>query len=227
MKLRHRLRQSPVLVGLVARLAYGWLRLCNRTTRWQIFGRDSLDAALSEGPVIVVLWHEHLMTALLHWRGTGKPLMSLHDTSPIGRVAGAMEALAGLIPVAMSAKASNLAMSRRIRRAVQDGVSVGLTGDGPEGPRREMKTAPLDWARATGVPVFLYASAMRRQRRLDTWDRMILPLPFTRGVAVFERWDVSLPRRGAPDELDALRQKLEAAVSAQVARVERALTERT
>jgi len=202
----------------------GWLRLCHATTRWDIVGRDVLIEALEQGPVIIVLWHEHLMMGSMHWTPTGHPLMSLHDTSPIGKIAGAMEARTGLIPVAMSSKTSNLAMSRRIKREVQNGVSVGITADGPEGPARVVKTAPLDWARATGVPVFVYANAMTRHRRLGTWDRMVLPLPFTRGVGVFAHWDAVVPRRGTAEEMESLRRDLDRALTGVADQAEARLT---
>ncbi len=209
MALRHRLRSSPMLIGAMARLFAGWIRFCQVTTRWTAVRTDDLTMALQNGPVIVVLWHEHLMMAMPHWSKTGAPMMSLHDTSPIGRVAGAMEARFGFVPIAMSGKESNIAMSRLIKRNIASGISIGITGDGPEGPRRICKTAPLDWARATGAPVFLYSAEMSRCKRLQTWDKMVFPLPFGRGSYGFTRLEKQISRRATAEEVERFRLDLQ------------------
>ena len=218
MNLRKRLESSDFLAGLLGRLVAGYLRLCNRTTRWTHVGHDELQAALAQGPVVLVLWHEFSLMAPVHWPLKHGQLSSLRDTSPIGMVSGAVQARFGLDPMAMSAKMSNRAASREILRRVQAGKSIGLTGDGPLGPVHVVKDAALDWARATGCPVFVYAYTVKRHRRLKTWDNMILPMPFTRGVSVYQRWTVQVPRRADDAALALLRADLKTALDAASAR---------
>jgi hypothetical protein len=212
--LRRRLARSPLLTGALARLIAGYLRLCRASSRWQVDGTEDLRAALAEGPVIVLIWHECTLMAPLDWARIGAPLSSLRDTSPVGQVSGAVQARFGLSPAAMAGGASNRAASRDILRRFGRGVSIGLTGDGPTGPARVLKPAALDWARVTGAPVFLYAFAARRHRRLSTWDRMILPLPFTTGLSAYRRWPGALPRHATPAGQAALTLDLAAALTA-------------
>jgi lysophospholipid acyltransferase (LPLAT)-like uncharacterized protein len=84
---------------------------------------------------------------------------------------------------------SNIATSRIVLRRVRDGVCIGLAADGPQGPNGQMKDAPLEWARVMKRPIYGYAFSVKRHKILGSWDKMILPLPFTRGIAVFERFD--------------------------------------
>ena len=218
MNLRKRLESSDFLAGVLGRLVAGYLRLCNRTTRWTHLGHDELQAALAQGPVVLVLWHEFSLMAPVHWPVKHGQLSSLRDTSPIGMVSGTVQARFGLDPMAMSAKMSNRAASREILRRVQQGKSIGLTGDGPLGPVHVVKDAALDWARATGCPVFVYAYTVKRHRRLKTWDNMVLPMPFTRGVSVYQRWTVQVPRRADDAALALLRADLKTALDAASAR---------
>ena len=212
MTLRQRIEQSELLAGVLGRLVAGYLRLCNRTTRWTRIGQDDLHAALAQGPVVLVLWHEFSLMAPVHWPVKHGQLSSLRDTSPIGMVSGAVQSRFGLDPMAMSAKMSNRAASREILRRVQAGKSIGLTGDGPLGPVHVVKDAAIDWARATGCPVFVYAYATLRHWRLKTWDNMVLPLPFTRGVSVYQRWDTDVPRRADEAALAGFRADLKQAL---------------
>ena len=211
--LRKRIEGSALLTALLGRLIAGYLRLCHRTTRWTDIGQVELRAALAHGPVVVVLWHEFSLLAPMHWPLQHGQLSSLHDTSPAGMVSGAVQARFGLDPIAMSARMSNIAASRGILRRVRQGKSIGLTGDGPVGPVNVVNDAALDWARSTGCPVFVYAYATQRHRRLNAWDRMILPLPFTRGVSVFRRWDSDVPRRADAVAMAALRAALTQALN--------------
>lgn len=212
MSFRKRLESSDFLAALLGRLVAGYLRLCNATTHWTKVGHQDLQVALAQGPVVLVLWHEFSLMAPVHWPVKHGQLSSLRDTSPIGMVSGAVQARFGLDPMAMSAKMSNRAASREILRRVQQGKSIGLTGDGPLGPVHVVKDAALDWARATGCPVFVYAYATRRHKILKTWDRMVLPLPFTRGVSVYHRWQTMVPRRADDAAMAGLRADLKQAL---------------
>lgn len=195
MSLRRRIEQSQRLAFLLAWLAGGYLALCNRTTRWQVAGSDDLRAALAQGPVLLVMWHSRSVMAALHWPVADGPLTSLYDASPIGRVSGALQRRVGLQSMQMSRKTTNLAASRIVLKRVGEGVSIGMTADGPLGPAGQVKDAPLEWARITGVPVFCYAFATTRGRRLNSWDRMLVPRLFGRGAVVFARFEQTVPRK--------------------------------
>ena len=212
MKWRRRIEQSHLLAAILGRMIAGYLRLCNATTRWTKVGHEDLQAALAQGPVVLVLWHEFSLMAPAHWPVKHGQLSSLRDMSPIGMVSGVVQSRFGLDPMAMSAKMSNRSASREILRRVQQGKSIGLTGDGPLGPVHMVKDAALDWARATGCPVFVYAYATRRHKLLKTWDTMILPLPFTQGVSVYLRWQAEVPRRAHDAAMAGLRADLQLAL---------------
>lgn len=213
-KLRKRLENSALLTGMVAGMMSAWIRLCDSTTRWERHGWDELQAALADGPVVLLLWHECSAFGMKHWPSRWGPLTSLTDSSPMGRVSGGVQRRMGLNPIVMEAKRANRAASRAVLRRLHDGVSIGLTGDGPTGPAREMKDAGLEWARATGVPVFLYAFDTERKWRLKTWDRMIWPKPFTRGVSLYARWDGHLPRKATPEAVTAARDDIASRLTA-------------
>jgi lysophospholipid acyltransferase (LPLAT)-like uncharacterized protein len=212
--IRKRLEHSRVLAFVLGRALGPWLRLCRATTRWDVTGRADLDVALAEGPVILILWHEGAMMSAALWATTGAPLSSLRADSAMGRISGSVQAHFGLLPMGMSDRQGNVAASREVLRRLRDGVSVGLTGDGPLGPARVLQGAGLEWARASGRPVFVMGWGVMRQRRLATWDRMVLPLPFTRGRLIWARWDGVLPRRASPGDIAAAQTSLSALMSA-------------
>ena len=212
--LRHRIEHSQTLARVLARVAGSYLRFCNWTIRWDIEGLDDLKADLAEGPVLLVCWHGRSLMAPVHWPVKAGQLTSLYAHSPIGRVSGAMQKQFGLQPMVMKDHTSNVAQSRAILKRVREGVSIGMTADGPLGPALEVKDAPLDWARAMQRPVWLYSFETSRGRHLKTWDEMWMPSPFGTGRIVFERWNVQVPRRVSEYGIETVRTKMSESLNA-------------
>ncbi len=100
------------------------------------------------------------------------------------------------------------AAAEAIRR-LREGGSLVFTPDGPRGPSRVVQDGLVLLARKSGVPVYAVGSSARRRWLAPTWDRYMVPLPFTRLFAV-----IGPPMTLAPDateeEQEAFRQKVEA-----------------
>ena len=63
--------------------------------------------------------------------------------------------------------------------------SVGVTVDGPRGPRREPKRGAFEIARRSGRPVVPFLPAAKKNKILSTWDKMKIPLPFQSAYYIF------------------------------------------
>jgi len=74
-----------------------------------------------------------------------------------------------------------------------------ITPDGPRGPRREVKMGTVNIARLTGCPVVPFGFAAERCWRLKSWDRFIIPKPFSRAVFVYGE-PIRVPAEGGEDE---------------------------
>ena len=195
MSLKKRLEKSETLAAAIAWPLATYLRLAFRTGKWRAEGLDELQEELTKGPVIVVFWHGQLSLAGPAW--PQRPARSVLPVapSPAGLVSAKTQKLFGSTPVVIDPKRPNLANMRALLSAVRAGNSIGLTADGPKGPVRQAKSAPIEWARVTGLPVFLFAWSAKRTLRLKTWDRLMIPLPFDRGAYGFRRWETEVPRR--------------------------------
>jgi lysophospholipid acyltransferase (LPLAT)-like uncharacterized protein len=97
------------------------------------------------------------------------------------------------------------------------GEHLVMAPDGPRGPRREAAPGIAQIAALAGVPVLPCAAQTSRRRVLRSWDRMVVPLPFARGVMVClppimvprDGWETALPAiaaalTAAADRADAL-----------------------
>jgi lysophospholipid acyltransferase (LPLAT)-like uncharacterized protein len=91
---------------------------------------------------------------------------------------------------------------RGLLSALGNGEHVGLTPDGPRGPRRIAAPGVAQMAALGKVPVLPCAARTSWAIQLNTWDAMRLPLPFGRGALVVgefievarQDWAAALPR---------------------------------
>ena len=59
---------------------------------------------------------------------------------------------------------------------------MAFTIDGPRGPRFVAKPGPVVLARATGAPMVAFHIAVEKAWILNTWDRSMIPKPFSRAL---------------------------------------------
>ena len=176
---------EKILLALVPRIGYAYLRLCRATMRLEYRRREVLDGLRSGEPgnYILAFWHSRFaMMPYVYPGGKITVLSSLHrDSEYLARILLRF----GLdLSKGSSTRGGSQGM-RDVLRKVRAGYDVGFTPDGPKGPRRRVKMGVVTTARLTGLPIVPVAFSARPARRLRTWDRTLLPRPFTRGLFLY------------------------------------------
>ncbi len=69
-----------------------------------------------------------------------------------------------------------------MRKEIEAGYTVAFTIDGPRGPRFVTKPGPVLLARSSRVPMAVFHIAIDRAWTLNTWDRLLVPKPFSRAL---------------------------------------------
>jgi lysophospholipid acyltransferase (LPLAT)-like uncharacterized protein len=67
---------------------------------------------------------------------------------------------------------------------MKDGSDLGVTIDGPRGPRYVAKPGAAYLARKSGNPVVPFNVSVKRKWVMRSWDRFEVPLPFSRAVVL-------------------------------------------
>src|SRR5690606_1211659 len=133
---------------------------------------------------LVAFWHGRLLMMSVAWPYAA-PFSMVVSQHPDGQLIARTIAHLGFGSIAGSTTRGGSAVMRAMLRALAGGGCVGLTPDGPQGPRMNASTGVIQAARLAGVPVVPVAYAARPCRLLDSWDRLMVPLPFCRGIV---RW---------------------------------------
>ena len=109
---------------------------------------------------------------------------------------------------------------RTMLKALKAGEWVGITPDGPRGPRMRASDGIVHVARMAGVPILPATFGISRGRVLGTWDRFLVAWPFARGVIVWGD-PIEVARDANDADVEAARQAVEDGLNAITAEADR------
>jgi lysophospholipid acyltransferase (LPLAT)-like uncharacterized protein len=216
-----RFSRAASVRAALAWLIGSYLSFALATTRWTVHGWEHLGPYVDVGhPVIVAFWHERLplMPALFvraRRRRPGLRAAVLASRHSDGRLIGEMMRRFGTTVIHGSTARGGddrggATALRQMLAYRKGGGYIVLTPAGPRGPRRVAAMGMAQLAALSGEPVVPAAGQTSRRRVLDTWDRMVLPLPWGRGVLVCGP-AIRVARGGVEAGLEAITTALTAA----------------
>jgi len=205
-----------IVQALLPPLGAGYLRFVRRTMRLTTEGEATALPA-DGGPMIYAFWHEQLV--MMPWMQFRPPTVAPISRSDDGDFTTELFARVGVEAVRGSSSRDGAIAARGMIAAARAGRDTGLTPDGPRGPARIVQPGATWIARATGCPLLPVAFASTPVGRLRTWDRMLLPLPFARGVFVYGE-HLYVPRETTADGLIEADAELAARIAAVTERAE-------
>jgi lysophospholipid acyltransferase (LPLAT)-like uncharacterized protein len=176
---------------------YFLIRLIGATARFSVEGWEHWEAATQGGKQpIYTFWHEQILLATYFFRGRGIVVMTSRsfDGEYIARF---IQRFGYGSARGSSSRGAVGALAEMIRLA-RAGCPTGFSIDGPRGPRRVAKMGAVLLAKKTGGPVLPFTITPARAYAAPSWDRLQVPLPFTRA-----RLRIAPPIYVAPDADDA------------------------
>lgn len=168
------------LLSMLGSLAIGLLVGLLRLT-WRV----RCEGARPDGAALYAFWHGEQLALSAVKLPLRQRLTVLVSRSKDGQLAAGAARLLGFDVLRGSTSAGAVVGALGLIRRLLKGRSVGLAVDGPRGPRREVGPAPQRLATRGQAPLVPLAAAARRGLRLRSWDRFLLPAPFTTIHVVF------------------------------------------
>jgi lysophospholipid acyltransferase (LPLAT)-like uncharacterized protein len=164
-------------------LAAGLIRLLYATIRWECVVPEGVAI---DSQNIYAFWHGRMLMLPRWYRSRQKrPLYMLISQHGDGRLIAFAIKLLGIQSVAGSSSRRGVAATLELMRRLDEGASIGITPDGPKGPRQVCKKGVVTLAQQAGIPVQPVSYSIEERWVIPSWDRMIVPRPFSRGVVVF------------------------------------------
>ena len=190
-----------------------YIRFVRATSRWQFVGGDIprryWDA---DQPFILAFWHGRILM-MPHCWNPAKPINMLISQHRDGRLIADTVAHFGINTLSGSSSKGGAQALRTMVKSLKAGECVGITPDGPRGPRMRASDGIVAVARLSGVPVIPATFGANCGRNLNSWDRFLVAWPFGRGVIVWGA-PIEVPRDADADALEAARLQIENGLNA-------------
>jgi lysophospholipid acyltransferase (LPLAT)-like uncharacterized protein len=180
------------------------------TLRWEVRGRHHLDSIFASGHrAIFTFWHMCIFSATSFWRKRGIVVMS--SRSRDAEYTARFIKRFGYGTARGSATRGGSRALAEMAECLKCGMDVAFTIDGPRGPAYVAKPGAVTLARHTGQAILPFHIAARRYVELPSWDRLQIPLPFTRALTLVAE-PIYVSRDATPDEVAAKQIELQSSL---------------
>ncbi|MDC0057315.1 lysophospholipid acyltransferase family protein [Alphaproteobacteria bacterium] len=129
-------------------------------------------------PFILAFWHSQLMMIAFSWKAKTKIniLASGHSDGRFGAIIGKYF---NLNNIPTSKKNNNIAL-RPIFKLLKNKKYVGITPDGPRGPKEKVSEGIIKIAKVSKTPIIALGYASSKNFKLKSWDSFLISLPFSK-----------------------------------------------
>ncbi|MGN7611959.1 lysophospholipid acyltransferase family protein [Magnetococcales bacterium HHB-1] len=194
-----------LLVGIISLMGY--------TLRFQWRGVSRQETTALKKPVIHAFWHARifLLTSAylrLPHQFLHQPMQLLISLSRDGTLLSKVVERLGFQTIRGSSHRGGIKALYRLASKINQGYDGGITPDGPKGPAEEVKIGAILLARRTGRLILPLTAAPTRMWRLKSWDRFIIPKPFSR-VIILCGQPIAVPKDANETMMEQLRQQLQ------------------
>lgn len=206
----------PTLVQrVVAWMVFALVKAVAATLRYKLDDRSGYPQQPFGGPVIFCLWHNRLALSLIAYYRYGRVrsqscgLAAMVSASRDGGLLSAILECFKVQPVRGSTSRRGKQALLELTSWAERGYDLAITPDGPRGPCYVVQDGVMSLAQVTGLPIVPFSYDLGWKLRPRSWDRFLIPLPFSRCEMRMAR-PIRVPRDATDEERERLRQELEA-----------------
>ncbi len=182
--LLNRILRTNFTQVMIAYIAYRYIRFVYATGTFEFKNREVIEGYIAENqPFIIAFWHGHLLMMACAWQWP-LPFNMLISNHRDGKLISKITSHFDIQTINGSTERQGFAAARRIIAKLKQGQVIGITPDGPRGPREQVSDGVLQLARLAKVDIIPVAYACTNMKKLQTWDHFRLTTPFSKGVFV-------------------------------------------
>jgi lysophospholipid acyltransferase (LPLAT)-like uncharacterized protein len=225
-----RLANSAAIPYVGGTLIWAYQSIVAHTVRWRVEGVDHLRRLWAgDHGWVLATWHSRILLMSVpkiiygpKWGNKLRPPALMVSNSRDGEFTNRTAHLLGLAVIRGSAANKAKTKDKRgvlaAREAItymRNGGGVVVTIDGPKGPPEVVGLGAIKLAQQVGADILVYGLSAQG-KRLNTWDRLLLPRPFGRGAMV-----IGDPIPASKDmDSEELRARVEVALKQAMARAD-------
>jgi hypothetical protein len=178
-----------VMLAVIPPVVWLLLRIIGRTWRFEAIAEEGVEPLLEgrgAGAEIFCFWHQCVLPCAVYYRKTGATI--LISRSFDGELITRTLELLGFHAVRGSSSRGAREGLLGLKDVIESGRPAIFTADGPRGPIYQTKMGPIKLAQMTGTRIGAFHLQPERAWVMGSWDRFLVPKPFTRIVVSWARW---------------------------------------
>jgi lysophospholipid acyltransferase (LPLAT)-like uncharacterized protein len=181
--------RKKIVASLGPSLAYWTIRILGATMRFKEVNSEIPRSFIEKGTLAIgAFWHGRLLMMpcleSVH-KETGRKMSFLVSAHRDGQVIGKAVQKFGHRAILGSSTRRGFSAFHQMLKAQKDGYDVIFVPDGPKGPRQQVQIGIIELARLSRCPIVPLSFSASRRKIFNTWDRFLLPCPFSKGVFIW------------------------------------------
>ncbi len=191
----------------------GWLisfyiKICFNTSLWYVKNDESIKKNLQKKKsIIVCFWHNRMLMAPFCWnyQTKFKMLISKHRD---GRIISNAVSHLGIDTISGSSNKNKISSAKKIIEELKIFNTVGITPDGPRGPKEKVKEGIISLQKKTNSIIIPLSYSARFKIKLKSWDSFLFVFPFNKFVAVWGNPIKYDPSKNLDNNLEIVNEEL-------------------
>ncbi|MBU6338521.1 MAG: lysophospholipid acyltransferase family protein [Rickettsiales bacterium] len=192
-QLLRRITYSWLFQQLICLIVLCYMKLVYHSSKKIFINEEVLiEAVKNKIPLVIPFWHNRLMMIPFVTVKTKKlyhnyNFMTLSSNHGDGRFVGKVMEKIGLISIYGSSKDGRKASRgidisnlKQIIKGLKNGLSLGITPDGPRGPNQKINGDIINIAKISKAKILPISYSCSKNKRLNSWDKFYIPLPFSK-----------------------------------------------
>jgi len=182
MKFYRRVLKKPAVQRLISWLIAKYMKFVYWTSQWEKVDFDKAwRYAEQEKPVIIAFWHNRLMMPCFAWP-LDEPFYMFISAHRDGKIISDAVKEFNIEMIQGSTARGGFKALRQALKLLDGGKMIGITPDGPRGPRFKVSKGTMNLAKLSGFDIVPFTYSVSRRKIFGSWDRFVLALPFSKGV---------------------------------------------
>ena len=179
MHIKKKLLKNFFVQNILGFFTFLYIRAVNFTSSIQ-FENESIPKQFwnNDKPFILAFWHSQLMMIGFSWKKNKNVniLASGHSDGRFGAIVGKYF---NLNSIQTSKKNKSISL-RSIFKLLNDNNYIGITPDGPRGPKEIVSEGIIKIAKTSKVPIIPIGFWSSKNFKLKSWDSFLITLPFSK-----------------------------------------------
>jgi lysophospholipid acyltransferase (LPLAT)-like uncharacterized protein len=178
-----------LVLAVAPRLVWALLWVVGLTWRFEVIAEEGVKPVRTgqkAGPEIYCFWHQCVLPCAMFYRGSGAVI--LISQSFDGELVTRILRMFGFDAVRGSSSRGAREGLLGLAGVIDSGRTAIFTADGPRGPIYETKLGPVKLAQMTGAPIGAFHLEPEHAWVMNSWDRFLVPKPFTRICVSWVQW---------------------------------------